>query len=104
MKRVCVVIAGLMLVFVLGTTSATADCDLCGDVDGNGFVNVSDAVALVNWFTPPFIEPPCPNCGNVNCDHAPNWDDVTYIIDYIFGGGPPPCDTDNDGNPDCGCQ
>jgi hypothetical protein len=28
-------------------------------------------------------------------------DDVVYLIAYIFSGGPPPGDPDDDGTPDC---
>lgn len=58
MKKLVFILAGMSLVFALGAVPASADCDLCGDVDGNGYVNISDAVALVNWFSDPFHYPP----------------------------------------------
>ncbi len=40
-------------------------------------------------------------CGDVNCDGTANITDAVYLIQYIFGGGPAPCDPDDDGVPDC---
>jgi hypothetical protein len=39
--------------------------------------------------------------GDADCSGGVDIDDVVYLINYIFGGGPPPGDTDNDGVPDC---
>ena len=39
--------------------------------------------------------------GDVNCKDGADIDDVVYMIAYIFAGGPPPGDPDNDGVPDC---
>jgi hypothetical protein len=42
-----------------------------------------------------------PICGDSDCDGAANIADLTYLVDYLFRGGPPPCDPDGDGAPDC---
>ena len=39
--------------------------------------------------------------GDVNCDGIANITDAVYLIQWIFGGGPPPGDPDDDGVPDC---
>jgi hypothetical protein len=39
--------------------------------------------------------------GDADCSGEIDIDDVVYMIAYIFAGGPPPGDTDNDGEPDC---
>lgn len=45
---------------------------------------------------------PAPSmAGDVNCDGMVDIDDVVYLINFIFSGGPPPKDTNNDGVPDC---
>ena len=70
------------------TQSASSDC---GDADGNGMVNISDAVYLINYI---FAGGPPPNpyeAGDVNCDETVNISDVVYLINYIFAGGPEPC-------------
>jgi hypothetical protein len=46
--------------------------------------------------------PPAHVCGDVDCSSAVDIDDVVYLIAYIFSGGPPPCDPDDDGTPNCG--
>jgi agmatine/peptidylarginine deiminase len=74
---------------------------ICGDADGSGEVNVSDAVAIINYI---FVggDPPDPlESGDTNCDGEVNVSDAVLIINYIFVGGNAPCDTDGDGVPDC---
>jgi len=64
---------------------------VCGDANGDGVVNVGDAVNLINFI---FKGGPAPipvQAGDANCDHARNVGDVVYIINYIFKGGPAPC-------------
>ncbi len=104
MKKLLVLLAGTALIFIAATGSASAECDLCGDVNGDGFVDIDDVVALINWMFPPEwppVTPECPNAGDVNCDTGVTTADIDYLMDYIFSSGPPPCDTDDDGNPEC---
>ena len=63
-----------------------------GDANGDGVVNIADAVYLINYL---FIggEPPIPmEAGDVTCDGVVNIADVVYLVSYLFMGGPPPCD------------
>ncbi|MFH1701594.1 MAG: dockerin type I repeat-containing protein [Candidatus Zixiibacteriota bacterium] len=71
------------------------DCDcIVGDANGDGTVNVGDAVyiiALVFKGGPPAT--PYRICsGDANCDCQTNVGDAVYIISLVFKGGPPPCD------------
>jgi len=64
---------------------------LCGDITGNGNVDVGDAIYVINFI---FKNGPAPDpyeSGNVNCDGAVNVGDAVYYISYIFRGGPAPC-------------
>ncbi len=64
---------------------------VCGDANGNGFVNISDAVYLLNYI---FSSGPAPNpllAGDANCSGGINISDAVYLINYIFSGGPMPC-------------
>jgi hypothetical protein len=72
----------------------------CGDVDGNGSVNLSDALSLMDYV---FGVDDLPSAGkkDVNCDGKTTMADVVYLVWHIFGGGPDPCDPDGDGMPDC---
>lgn len=62
-----------------------------GDVDGNGFLTISDAVFLINYI---FAGGPAPNPliqGDVDCSGLVNISDAVYMINFIFAGGPVPC-------------
>ena len=72
-------------------------CELCtckpGDANGNGTINISDAVYLIAFI---FSGGPAPipyaKCsGDANCDCAVNISDAVYLISYIFSGGSAPC-------------
>jgi hypothetical protein len=62
----------------------------CGDANGDGGINVSDAVFIINYI---FVSgaAPDPVCvANANGDNSVNVSDAVYIINYVFiGGGPP---------------
>ena len=64
----------------------------CGDANGDGSVNVSDAVWIINYV---FVGsgPPIPlACGDANGDGSVNVSDAVWIINYVFVGGAPPGD------------
>ncbi len=70
-------------------------CDVPGDSNGDGVVNIGDAVhciARIFIWPPPVLE--CINEGDANGDCALNVGDCVYIITHIFKGGAPPV---------CGC-
>jgi hypothetical protein len=67
-------------------------CFVCGDANGDGQINVADAVFLITYI---FKGGPAPDpleAGEVNCDGNINIGDAVYLINYIFKGGPAPCE------------
>lgn len=66
----------------------------CGDVNGDGEVNMDDAIYLIRYLfingPPPECEP-LTACGDVNGNGKVNIADIVYLINYSFLGGPPPC-------------
>lgn len=71
--------------------SFTIETYITGDANGDDLVNISDAVALIEYI---FAGGPAPDpmeCGDCNCDLIVNISDATYLIAYIFAGGPAPC-------------
>jgi hypothetical protein len=61
-----------------------------GDANGDGGLNVSDAVWIINYV---FIAGDAPQpleAGDSNCDNSVNVSDAVYIINYVFVGGPAP--------------
>jgi hypothetical protein len=64
-----------------------------GDANGDGQVNVGDAVYVISYVfiggPPPQPTDPC--SGDGNCDGQCNVGDAVYIIAYVFNSGPPPC-------------
>jgi predicted outer membrane repeat protein len=70
-------------------------CDLgpyerapCGDVDGDGSVNLADVFFLINAL---FASgPPPPGLANVNGDSAVDVGDVFFLVNRLFAGGSAP--------------
>jgi hypothetical protein len=63
----------------------------CGDANGDGMINVSDAVYIINYVFVPGAPTPDPLCSaDVNGDGLVNISDAVYIINYIFSGSEPP--------------
>lgn len=66
------------------------DFFFCGDPNGDGLINISDAVLLVCFIFADCVLQPY-GAGDANCDGVVNVSDVVYLISYIFADGPPPC-------------
>ncbi len=65
----------------------------CGDADGEGTINIADAVYLIAYI---FSHGPAPSplaAGDADCSGDINIADVVYLISYIFSHGPEPCAT-----------
>jgi hypothetical protein len=65
---------------------------LCGDVNGDGIVNVADVIFLVNYLYRGGDPPDPSEVGDVNCDGVVDIGDVVYLVSYLYKGGPPPCE------------
>lgn len=64
-----------------------------GDVNGDGGVNLTDIIGLVNHVFKG-SPAPVPSCkGNVNGVSPLNLTDVIYLVNYVFKGGPLPVKT-----------
>jgi hypothetical protein len=74
---------------------------ICGDANGDGDVNVSDAVHIINYIFAGGLPPDPTDAGDTNCDGEVNVSDAVWIINYIFEGGNEPCDVNGDTMPDC---
>jgi hypothetical protein len=81
------------LAFEIWGEDAPCDC-IPGDANGDGAVNVGDAVYIIAYVfkggPPPVPYRIC--SGDANCDCAVNVGDAVYVISYVFKGGPAPCD------------
>jgi|GEM_PF-2505348 len=63
----------------------------CGDADGEGTINIADAVYLISYI---FSHGPAPSplaAGDADCSGDINIADCVYLINYIFSHGPQPC-------------
>ena len=63
-----------------------------GDVDDNGVVNVTDAVAILNFLFSATNEPSCKETADVNDDGQVNLTDGVNLLNFLFGGTAPPPD------------
>ncbi|MCK5125746.1 MAG: right-handed parallel beta-helix repeat-containing protein [candidate division Zixibacteria bacterium] len=69
-------------------------CDfpiICGDANGDGFVDLGDAVYIINYVFRGGSAPDPLLSGDANCDGFVDLGDAVYLINYIFRGGPAPC-------------
>ncbi len=77
-------------VVTMGGTSTICSY-VAGDANGDGAVDISDAVFLIQFIFAGGPTPDPMNSGDANCDGAVDISDVVYLIQYIFSGGPAPC-------------
>ena len=71
---------------------------ICGDVNSDGSVDVTDVVYLINYLFTEGPPPPWPlTRGDANGDGSVNVTDVVYLINYLFSEGPPPTDCEGFG-------
>jgi hypothetical protein len=63
---------------------------MCGDADGNGTFNISDAVRLINYIFAGGLAPD-PLCeGDADGNGSINISDAVKLINFIFSGGEAP--------------
>lgn len=74
----------------IGFAPLTVSAGLRGDANGDSFVNVADAVYLINYVFNAGPPPVSNYGGDANADGIPNVGDAVYLINYVFNGGPPP--------------
>ena len=62
----------------------------CGDLNGDGGINIADLTFLVAYLFSggPAPDPEC--IADLNGDDSVNIADLTYLVAYLFGGGPEP--------------
>jgi hypothetical protein len=61
-----------------------------GDANGDGTIDVSDVVFVINYL---FRSGPVPSplqIGDANCDQTVDVSDIVFLINYLFRSGPPP--------------
>ncbi len=61
-----------------------------GDGNGDGAVNSSDVVYLINYLFRDGSPPEPPIAGDANCDGLVGVEDLIYLINYLFAGGTEP--------------
>jgi hypothetical protein len=63
---------------------------ICGDVNGDDIIDISDAVNLIEYIFSGGVAPRPICAGDANGDGYVDISDAVYLISYIFSGGPPP--------------
>ena len=68
-------------------------CNIRGDVDHAGSLDVADLTYLVAYLFTGGPSPPCYVEGDVDASGGLDVADLTYLVAYLFTGGPqpPPC-------------
>jgi hypothetical protein len=84
------------IIFVPGGTPAfnTPRCwplkRVCGDPNGDGKINVADAVFMINYIFKGGRAPDPWQLGDANLDGVLNIADAVYLVQAVFGNGPMP--------------
>lgn len=66
----------------------TSCCDLAGDFDSSGEVDIADLTATVNWMFKSGLIAGCLNDADVNGSCTADISDLTTRVDFMFNGGP----------------
>jgi len=67
------------------------DSQLCGDVNADGLINVSDAAYIIAYVLAGGPSPCLETNADVDCTSNVGISDGVYLINFVFGGGPAPC-------------
>ena len=73
-----------------GPPTCVSCCNLAGDANDNGSVNIADITYLIARIFAGGPAPPCCEEGDANGSGGINIADITYLIARIFAGGPAP--------------
>jgi hypothetical protein len=84
--------------YEFGECGPSPDQFLRGDSNGDGNVDISDAVRILSWLFLGGAAPGCAATANTNGDEAADISDAVYLLGYLFLGGPTPVAP----FPDCG--
>ena len=72
------------------------EAHICGDVDDDWDIDLSDVIYLANYYLKGGDPPPDPiSRGNANGDEVINLSDVIYLANFYLKGGPSPHDCGN---------
>ncbi|PKK82437.1 MAG: hypothetical protein CVT49_13710 [candidate division Zixibacteria bacterium HGW-Zixibacteria-1] len=72
----------------------TGCCDMPGDANNNGAVNILDVTFIISYLYKGGQAPPCLDEADANGNNMINILDVTYLIGYLYkGGNAPVCGT-----------
>jgi hypothetical protein len=71
--------------------TATTVIAICGDVDGNGTLSISDEISLVAFIFGAGPRPDPLQVADMDCSGYISVTDAVYFINFIFHGGKPPC-------------
>jgi len=74
--------------FLIYTAAITASN--IGDTNGDGIIDVGDAVYVINFIFKGGAAPVPMQAGDANCDGVINIGDAVYVVNYIFKDGPAP--------------
>lgn len=77
-------------VWSFSTTACEPSCQLRGDANHDGMIDISDLVYLVNYMFGGGTPPPMMDEADINGDGSVDVADLVYLVNYMFGGGPEP--------------
>ncbi len=88
----------LVLVSIFSFSLVIAQLDSCstlalrGDSNGDGALDITDAVYTLSFLFQGKMAPPCLQAGDINGDNNIDLSDPVYTLNHLFQGGPEPKD------------
>ena len=73
-----------------GCWQPTGEEGLRGDANGDGLIDLADAIWILNYLFRGGPPPASLKAGDADCSGSVDLGDVVYLLNYLFRGGPPP--------------
>lgn len=81
----------IFILIIITAGSVRSQEIVCGDVDGDGLINLMDITYLIKYLYYNGPAPPSPAAADVDVSGQINILDATYLIDFLYMNGPEPC-------------
>jgi len=90
MSRKPIAICTILILTLISMAGAIPVGAVCGDIDGNGNINIQDIGYLIRYVYKAGPPPPNPQDADIDGSGAVNILDITRLLNFLYRGGPQP--------------